>query len=175
MSEYFAALDRTTIGLTHEFWVSPLSCANNEHYEQFIRYCALQDNIEGKSTTQLFIQEDEKSKAKRILGFVSLRATSLCQEDGNCVLGSPAIEISELAVSKDYERHGVGRLLFSYAISVASHLNEEFVGVKHIVLCSDEKAQGFYRKMNCEDLREYFQLPREGWNKDCAPMALRLL
>lgn len=174
MSEYFAALDSTTIGLTHSFWVNPLSCENPGHYEHFIRYCACDDHNAGRNVTHLFLHEDDDSGEKQILGFIALRATSLCGDDEDCVMGTPAIEISELAVSKDYERRGVGKILFGLAIRTAAILNEEFVGVKHVVLCADEKAKGFYEKMGCKDLREYFHIPREGWNKGCTPMMRQL-
>ena len=159
-------------GLAWNFHVNPSSCDNPTHYEEYIRLCALQDYISGTNTTHVFIDTENN----KMCGYITLRATSLIIDDGEEKRGYPAIEISELAVDLHYERRGIGSMMILFTYLKAIELSECRIGIEYITLCADPKAEGFYRKseLKFEYVRDYYDLPRNGWNKNCTPMFLRI-
>ncbi len=167
---YFTVINNSVIGLAENFSVNPSSCENSAFYTSYLRYIALSDLNAGKTTTHLFIDED----ANRIMGFVSLRASSIIFEGENGTpIGSPALEIMVLAVAEEYERRGVGSALIDYVISQADELHKCFAGVEYIILAADTKAKGFYEKMGFTPLENRW-MPKERWSTTCDSMALFL-
>lgn len=159
-------------GLAFAFEVNPSSCGNSEHYEQYIRFIAIDDRRRGKGVTYAFIRNN--GIADKMLGYITLRATSYIQQIEGKVLGNPAIEIFELAVSKDVERQHIGTELIKFAIIKANELKMSALGVEYITLCSDAQAVPFYEKMGFGRLDDQGQIPRESWNVSCIPMLLKL-
>lgn len=157
-------------GLAWSFQVNPSSCGNPEYFENYIRFCAIGDNQSGLSTTHAFLDDDEN----QLMGFVSLKLTSVLHEYNGYTLGDPALEISNLAVSQAYERKGVGSSLIDFVIEQAYTINQQFAGVKYITLAADEKAVGFYEKMEFHKLRDYFEIPLQQDNKGCIPMFMQM-
>ena len=118
-------------GLASKFEVDPSSCGNPEYYKNYLMYNALSDNTSGKSTTHIILDTVTSS----IAGFITLKATALLTElDYNLFSGEPALEIYNLAVSKDYQRQGIGTELVCLAIYITKSLNESFLGIRNIVL-----------------------------------------
>ena len=137
-------------GLAMNFRVSPNSCDNPSHYEQYLQFSAISDGKSGMGVTHLAVEKDDDTdEVKAVLGFVTVRATSLLSKGEN---GEdrvhPSLEIAELAVSKNYERQGVGTKLVDLAIAMADEMRERYMGIKYIVLCADPKAVGFYEKLD---------------------------
>ena len=169
---HFAIIDKENIGLSSSFSVNPSSCENSEFYSEYLKFSALSDMYSGRSTTHLFIDES----ANRIMGFVSLRASAIISEgeDGG-MTGIPALEVSVLAVDKDYAGQGVGRLLIDYVIRQANELHKNYVGLQYIVLAADTKAVGFYEHMRFVPINSRWkQMPKENWSANCVPMSLYL-
>lgn len=169
---YFDLLNKDNYGLTEGFSVNPVSCENSDYYPNYLRFCALSDQNAGKSTTHLFINEKDNA----IMGFLTLRASSLIERNGDQWLGKPALEVSVLAVSENYTRIGVGRALINLAIEQAAHLHEEHLGVRYIVLASDKQAVGFYEHMGFSTLSDAWEnvLPRDKDNTNCPAMYMEL-
>lgn len=165
---------REFAGLAFNFEVNPLSCGNPEHFSNYIRFCAIADNIAGKSVTHIFLD----SKEENIIGYISLKATSLLTQNdahGKTILtGEPAIEIAELAVHKDFEKRGVGRALIDLSISIATRTNDSIFGIRHLVLAADPKAVAFYEHLQFLPLRDYFNIPLDASNANCVPMFMQL-
>lgn len=159
-------------GLAWRFQVNPSSCGNHEHYEEYIRLTALTDRCRGKGVTYAFVHKDETSLD--LWGYITLRATSYIQIFEGETLGNPALEIFELAVSKDAERQRVGSALVKFALSKAVKWKSSLLGIEYITLCSDAKAVPFYKKFGFERVDEYGEIPREQWNINCIPMFLKL-
>lgn len=157
-------------GLALDFKVNPSSCGNPEYFEQFIKYCAISDNKSGLYTTHALIDDT----ANKLMGFVSLKMSSMLQTFEGVILGEPALEISNLAVSASYERMGVGRELIDFVIRKALAMNKKSVGIKYITLAADAKAVGFYNKMEFNELRDYFEIPRQQDNQNCIPMFMQM-
>lgn len=169
---HFSVIDKENVGLAGRFSVNPSSCANSEFYRTYLQFSALSDLYTGKDTTHLFIDED----AKRIMGFVTLRASAIISRgEGENMTGIPALEVSVLAVDKDYEGQGVGSTLIDYVLSQADELHKQYMGLQYIVLAADKKAVGFYERMGFVPIeKSWNQIPKENWTGDCVPMSLGL-
>ncbi len=167
---HFDIWSKDIYGLALGFKVNPSSCGNPEHFENYIRWSAIDDNNSGIATTHVFIDDENHA----LMGFVSLKASSLLSKEGSMTMGEPALEISNLAVSKDYERRKVGTELILHVIAEVLKANRGFAGIKYIVLAADPKSVGFYEKMEFYKLREYFEIPRQMDNADCVPMFMKI-
>lgn len=163
-------LSLENVGLAWRFHVSPDSCGNPSHYNDFIRLCALSEKTEGRSVTHILIDEEEN----RIAGYVALRVTSLISYDENNIpVANPALEISELAVDSDYERKHIGSKLIDAAIFYADDIRKKIAGIMYITVCADPAAVDFIKNGISQSERK-FQIPRDGWNNECNPMYWRL-
>lgn len=168
----FVVIDKDNIGLAGKFSVNPDSCGNAGFYREYLQYSALSDLYSGRNTTHLFIDEDES----RIIGFVSLRTSAVISSssDGG-MTGEPAIEVSVLAVDRDYEGRGAGRMLIDYVITQAYEMHQNCAGVRYIVLAADKKAVGFYKHLSFARVDDqWYRIPKENWSEECVPMTLLL-
>lgn len=66
------------LGLASKFEVNPDSCGNADHFKEYLMYCAISDNNSGVAKTHVILNEDRSE----ILGFISLKATSLLEDCG---------------------------------------------------------------------------------------------
>lgn len=158
--------------LAWRFHVNPASCENPWHYESFLRLNAIEEHLSGRGVTHICVDPDKQN----IAGFITLRATSIVNSCDGVMYVQPALEIAELAVSKDYERQGVGTQLVDISIWVANKLNDSFIGIQSIVLCADKCAIGFYEnpKIGFGKLEDHYDVLHDGWNNNCIPMYMNL-
>lgn len=174
MSRYQTTMCGQYSGLARKFHVNPESCNNPEYFEDFLRFMSCGDYIKGASVTHILIDRNNDTSEERIMGFVSLRASSLTQEEysderGKIIVGRAALEIFELAVDKDYERQGIGSDLVSIAIDKAAELRKD-IGIERLVLCAAETAVGFYIKQEFSKAEDYYGIPRDLTNQTCVAM-----
>lgn len=159
------------IGLAWSFQVSPNSCTNPAYYEEYIKFNAIGDYQKGVGVTHTLVDIENE----RIAGFVTLRATSLVSIGrDNVKMVEPSLEIAELAVDKDYERRGVGTALIEISIGIADELRKMHIGIRHIVVCADESAVGFYKKQGFGELSTLYEVLHDGWNDDCDALYITL-
>ena len=156
-------------GLAEDFHVNPDSCDNPEFYETYLKWISYSDLSAGENTTHLLTDKDSGD----IIGFIALRATSMISDEAT-MKGTPALEISVLAVNQKYEHMGYGKNLVDLAIMYATDLHEHWIGVHDIVLMADHKAVDFYKRLKFRVLEDYMNIPKLNWNKTCVPMVLRL-
>ena len=165
-------LDYNNYRLAWNFRVNPSSCENPEYFSSYLLFSALSDWRTGLGTTHLLIEQSEDEE--KILGYITLRASSYTKENMGSVLGEPAMEIFELAVAEGEERQGVGETLVKYAIADAMSLREESLGIKYVLLCATEQAVTFYEHMGFGRIGQYGEVPRDLTNQNCIPMILKL-
>lgn len=158
------------MGLAWEFQVNPVSCGNHEHYENYLRLIAIRDRNDGRGVTHVVLDADKIS----ILGFVTVKASSLVEMIEGRIEGEPAMEIAELAVAAGCERMGIGRTLIKFAAVTAMQMKREKMGIRYITLCADEMSVPFYERVGFMRLESRGEIPREGWNENCIPMYLKL-
>ncbi len=163
-------LNRDNQGLTASFHVSPDSCANPDYYSDYIRLSAVTDYQIGMGVTHLLIDKE----AGILVGYVTLRSTSLVSTYGDAKRVRPAVEIAELAVHKDYERHGVGTALLNIAVAKVDRIRATEFGIKSVVVCPDPCAVGFYKKFGFTELSSLYEVLHDGWNDNCDPLILTL-
>lgn len=175
MSYYRSKISDSSLMLIGKFNVNDEKCKNPQHYNDYIRYSALQDLRDGLGVTYLYIDSNEETKEELIMGYISLRTSSLVKDMGEQKkFGYPALEISELAVDGRYSGQHIGTDMVLDAINIANELNE-IASIKYLVLCADPQAKEFYEKIEFEKMNtELEEIPREHSNMDCIPMYLKL-
>ena len=167
MNLSFSLFDKEFSGLAWQFHVSPSSCENPQHYENYLRFDALADKQSGMGVTHVLADSD----ANRIVGFITLRVSALFYTtDEGGKRGSPALEIAELAVDADYEKQRIGSLLTDFATYMTDELRGKFVGVKYLLACADPAAVGFYEKKGFCPVSSLYEVLRDGYNDNCVPM-----
>jgi ribosomal protein S18 acetylase RimI-like enzyme len=171
---YFTQFNKEHSGLAFKFQVNPDSCGNHEHYEHYLRFIALTDRRIGKGFTHILIQKDTVSDTETIIGFVTLRASSLISENDNEVLGRAAIEIAEIAIGKTFERQGYGKAILDFVFLLVDEMRTSTIGIEYVVACADSASVSFYEKNDFVRLSKHYEVPREGWNRNCIPMAIKL-
>ena len=170
MAVSLSIYDNSYIDLARKFEVDPSSCDNPIHYNEFLMYNADLDYNKGLGVTYILVDDDKDA----IIAYMTLKASALTYSDGNDkILGKPAVEIAELAVSKNYKGQGYGRELVEYAIAKIHEL-KEIIGVQYLVLCADPMAAGFYEHLKIQKLTSN-DIPREDWNKNCIPMGKKII
>jgi len=171
---YFAQFNKEHSGLALNFQVNPDSCDNPGHYENYLRLIALTDRIIGKGVTHVLIHNDSTSGNEVIIGFVTIRASSLISENENEISGRAAIEIAEISVDRKYERQGYGTAILDFVFLLVDDLRASTIGIEYIVACADSASLTFYEKNDFVQLSKHYEVPREGWNRSCIPVALKL-
>ena len=174
MDTYYSQYKSKHAGLAMNFQVNPDSCNNPGHYENYLRFIALTDRRSGKGITHVLINNDDNTSTESIVGFVTLRTSSLISEYENEISGRAAIEISEIAVDRLYEKKGYGTALLDFVFLLVDDLRDRVVGIEYIVACADSASVLFYEKNDFVRISKHYEIPREGWNKNCIPMVLRL-
>lgn len=159
----------------HAFRCNPQSCENPTYYEDYLKYNAFIDGNNGMGLTFVFC-EYEGEELQAIKGFITLKASSVVtMDEEGAVEGFPAMEISELAVSAEFEGQKIGTALLCYAVTIAKEVSENYFGIQYISACADPAAVGFYEKvLGMTKVRDSFDIPRERWNVDCIPLLLRI-
>lgn len=159
--------------LARAFRVNDEKCNNPEHYNDYLLYNAYVDFNKGLAVTYVIIDEDN-----RLAGYFSLKTSSLIFDNGdNSLIGDPAIELSELAISKNHCGQGLGTAIVSYIIQEIIMKIKEMIGIKYFLVCADPTAVDFYKneKLNFVDISNQSKdIPRESWNSNCVPLAKML-
>ncbi len=166
-----ALFTKDWVGLASKFEVSPNSCKNPEHFKEYLLYRAIPDGLSGRATTHILLDSNKEN----IIGFFSLKATTLITDQANSrITGEPALEIYNLAVSKDHILQGIGTTLVFGAIHIAQYINKNHIGIKYIVLTSVPEAVDFYKKCKFVKMEDYYTLPTDNENNSCIPMIMKL-
>lgn len=170
MECYIEQLEKEHVKLFPNFKVYENS--DNDYFNNYLRFNGLLDQEQGIAKTYLYIRETKDKK--EILGFYSLRASSLIIDYGEDKEGQPAIEIYEFAVRYDCQKAGVGKKLMMDAITRIIEVSNE-VGIKHIIVAAKEDAVGYYRRYKFEEIPGYKKIISTTDNSACIGMSLPLI
>lgn len=145
-----------------------------DYFKNYLMTQALQDQKDGYANVQVLVREEDNGQ-KKLLGFYAIRCSSLIIDnmDNGERLGEPAIEILELAVHKDFQRQGIGSNLMKDIFNKAKVLNDEHIGVRHLLVCAKSTAVPFYEIFKMKKLI-IGKIPRNFDNQDCIGMSVRL-
>lgn len=165
-------------GLSFSFQCNPERCKNPAYFTEYLCFNALSDDKTGMSLTFVMCEYEGKAPTK-IMGFISLKATSLLyQNDEGQMEGYPALEIAELAVDQSCEGRGKGTDLLKYALVQCDFIRNDHAAVRYLVVCATEEAAGFYLKerptVQFGRAEDRYVIPREIWNDSCIPLYLKL-
>lgn len=174
MSVYRDLISAEYTEIAGKFKINEKHCENPKHYETYIKQDCFTDHVQGMGVTHVFISEDDETGDKFIAGYITLRASSLTLDMDDYKAGYPALEISELAVDRNFEGNGLGTDMVKTVIAEAMGLNDTTLGIQYVVLCADPAAVGFYTKLGFLQIPSYQEIPREHRNKECVPMMLKI-
>lgn len=173
-NEYIEQFNASLAGIARSFCVRENACNNPEHFTNYLIYNAIYEGQSGLNRTFALVQYNEQNEPVCIKGFITLKASSLIQQIENSWDGKPAIEITELAVHKDFENQGIGKALYDYAIYSCREVCQ-YVGVMYLLVCAEPNAVGYYKNiLEFQEASDYYDIPREHWNTTCVPMYKRL-
>lgn len=174
MSEnYIEPVNNDNISLIKDFCTVENE-SDYDYFKSYLMYNGLLDSIQGLAKTLLYILEDDNGN-KQVLGFYSIRCSSLIMDGENGEkMGEPALEIVELAVHKDHRHEGIGTFMMQSIIATAYKLKEDYLGLKHLVVCAKGTAKTYYEKFHFAELPGYKYIPRNIDNQECIGMSLSL-
>lgn len=172
-NEYFEQFQGSHQGFARIFSVNPNSCGNPAHFKEYLLCNAMSDSLTGMGVTHVLAQHDDEGNPTAILGYVTLKTSSLLYRTESGYSGKPALEISELAVNRQFERQGIGRLLLDYALFCCREIQKS-AGVMYLLVYAEPQAVEFYsRVLNFEKMGDLYEIPNEVWNANCVPMLLK--
>ena len=175
MRLFIQPLDQTHRTLFEDFEAEDEN-VGRDSYKTYLKVNAEADQRKGNARTYLAIEENDEGK-RTLVGFYSLRASSLIKDNGEYddeKTGEPAIEIYQFAVKRERQRERFGKKLMQNIIGVAYELSQS-IGVMYLLVCSVESSVGFYEKCHFKKLPGYDKhIPRNDSNSDCVGMYLNL-
>lgn len=169
MKYYIEPLDKSHVPLFDDF--KAYEDEENDYFNNYLRMNGLLDQKQGIAKTYLYIKENKEKK--EILGFYSLRASSLIIDIEDAREGQPAIEIYEFAVRYDHQKKGVGKKLMMDAIARIVGISFE-IGVKYIIVAAKEDAVGYYKRYKFAEIPFYKKIISTVDNSGCVGMYLPL-
>lgn len=119
--------------------------SGNNMLDSYIKHYALDDQNNGITSTTLIMYKQE------IVGYYSCNSNVLTVDEdearnlGIQVLSVPAFEIKNFAISKSYQRNGIGYYTFKELLGKLMRIRET-ISARYLFLWSVEEAVGFYEE-----------------------------
>jgi len=143
-------LDESCVSLIAQF-----DCGD-EGLNNYLKEKALEDYRRNEATTTLVVKKYRNQLC--LLGYYTLKNTSLLFRPDQTLRGYPAIEIMYLAVQKEHQRKGIGSRILRGIIYRAYQLSRNFSAVTVLILSSKNCAAEFYKKNEFRELGEYLDM-----------------
>lgn len=171
-NEWIEPYDKKCAKIAHKFSVDEGSCENPQHFTDYLLYNALIDAQKGLSVTFVLVKHDENDEPVSIMGYVALKTSARLQKEENGFRGEPAVEISELAVSRDCKGRGIGAALLNHAVYCCKEI-KKWAGVRYLLVYAEKNAENFYKHtLKFLNVNSVYEIPHETWNASCIPMYL---
>ena len=84
-NEYIEQFSVSHAGIARSFFVNEESCNNPQHFTDFLIYNAINDAQSGQCKTFALVQYSEQDEPICIKGYISLKASSLIQQNDLCL------------------------------------------------------------------------------------------
>ncbi len=141
---------------------------HSENIDVFFKKEALKEQEQSLNTTHLFFL------GGKLIGFISLCADSIRldlnekEEENLPFVSVPALKIARLAIDKNFQFGGLGKLLIQFSVKKALEVRE-IIGVRFLTVDCYEHRLSYYKKFG------FIQngIQREGRQPD-QPLSLRL-
>ena len=109
-----------------------------------------------KRMTRTYVLEDPDSP-NTVMGYVTLTFTNIeippeCGPGKKLKSPAPALLLAKMGVSKNYQGHGYGQDLLTFALKQASETSNQVGGVGLVIDAKDQKAKAFYMSQAGEDV-----------------------
>lgn len=115
-------------------------------------------------------------KTKNVIGYYTLKNTSLIFKPDNKLRGIPAIEIFRLAIDKDFQDQGIGTKVLQKIFFDAYEYTNTFSSAKMIVLyaLNNEQCLKFYKKLKFIEMEEFFEMLYDECIHNAVPLMVNL-
>lgn len=110
----------------------------------------------------------------KLIGYYTLKNTSLLFKADNKLRGIPAIEITYLAIDKEYQRQGYGSTIIQNIIYETFEYSDKFSEVNAIVVSSLKDKIGFYLDNKFVKFTDVFDLPYDSCRDTTEQMFLNM-
>lgn len=136
--------------------------------DNYLKSEAYEHNYTGEGNTFLLFKDDSDI----IIGYYTLRASSIKVESDYY----PVVEISRLAIAKDFQRMGIGTTVVLTLINQKILQVFKYIGIKGVLVFSDSNAIDFYeKKIGFNNLGEDFvEKIEDGFSDDCTAMIMKI-
>lgn len=122
--------------------------------------------------TTLLIHND----TKKVIGYYTLKNTSLLFKPDNKLRGIPALEIFRLAIDKNFQDQGMGTKAVQKIFSDAYEYTNIFSSTKMIVLyaLNNERCLNFYKRLKFMEMGEFFEMLYDECMHSTIPLMVNL-
>ncbi|MDF2633496.1 MAG: GCN5-related N-acetyltransferase [Pelosinus sp.] len=136
----------------------------------FLQIDALVYEESGNTCTTLYFEKD----TNQLVGFCSIKSSSLKLRGNNILSLCPSIEIAALCIHDEYRYMGIGQTIFTHTIQGIYAL-KKMVGIQLVTLFALPEAVAFYQKFNFRKLEKGMKIFYSSAHKRCIPMYFPLL
>lgn len=152
----------------HIVLVGNFCCGDIQNLNDYIQGEAFEHNSNHDGNTFLLFKND----TDEIIGYYTLRASSI--KVNNCYW--PVIEISRLAIHKEYQRKGMGTTIILTLINKKIIDVSNLIAVKGVLVFADKDAIGFYKdKIGFVELdEELIDIIDDGYRDECIAMITKI-
>jgi len=144
----------------------------DEGLNNYLKEQALIDQKNNESTTTLIVKKYRGQRC--LLGYYTLKNTSLLLKHDEKLRGYPAIEIVYFAIQREHQHQHIGSIALGKIIYQSYCQSRDFSAIKVIILSSKECAVEFYRKNEFEEMNEYLEMLYDDCRTVTTPMFLTL-
>lgn len=135
----------------------------------FLKQWAVPFHNAGAGNSTLFINKEKDD----IIGYFTLKCSCVRVHDTEMDPDPrfiPAIEISRFALDDRYQKKGLGKAIFGFALKTIEKIREQYIGAQVVILFALPNVTEFYRKFGFEELDKTMSTYECNDNVECICM-----